>query len=842
MTNGNSSLSPGQIKFFDNVVPSLEVGDYLLNFSQQFNPTTTPAIDESFSAYQVFSVQGPRYTLPSEDIFAAFPPDNGLGIFNQTLPHVVFSKRDLPWERNIFKDPDPAAQTPWMALLLFVEGQKLGGSSNPSLMDPAIANWSSNPTQVATLPASAFQGHDGKPDQDGILWPMLGAEWYESADFLSNTSTAFIDVDPTAFELLLPDKGKLPYLTHARQVDISHKDSSVLQKIGDGWYSVIVAGRLPDPPTATLPGRRNIVHLVSLEGFENFISASSVDLPAGTERVRLITFKGWTYTCLPDGGESFAQVVEGILKEPDGTHKTTSVVLPTSEFVQSSSADVYANQTVQEGYAPLRYQTRLGEQTFAWYRGPFSPLPVKNFISQFQGNPGNPEDWTSFGTASSALIYDKTYGLFNVSYAAAWETGRLLALSDAKFGQALLDWRRKGHLLVDIIMERKSQIAALKNFDPEHPDPATEKELIAAIEPYAFTDDFMKYLTDELADELAPEPPTDDPAPEPLAPFPAFPDMPTSPTNPQTIADLMKEPVVQKTIRQVGGEGLDDIANWLAERYLLVGVPFESLAPISEILPSESLRFFYLDSNWLDSLVEGALHIGVASSRDVFYQDLMKDLLWSTLQTALGTLRDNLLGDQAHKTPAGSTIPFDQESLAGMLLRSSLVANWPGLEFRAFTGYTDTNGEIRSDPATWMKALRIERLSEDVMLCLWPAIPAVVTIDEPREGIQFGFEDPPPAEGEGYYLYLRSLADDANFGMTLCTDVQIEEDQCSYQIDAVASGVIDADTRNIQVNTLISLIKDQLGQSSLPVRDFALQMIKVPEQAVFAATEIQEST
>jgi len=129
------------------------------------------------------------------------------------------------------------------------------------------------------------------------------------------------------------------------------------------------------------------------------------------------------------------------------------------------------------------------------------------------------------------------------------------------------------------------------------------------------------------------------------------------------------------------------------------------------------------------------------------------------------------------------------------------------------------------------------------MLCLWPAVPAVVTIDEPREGVAFGFEDPPPSKGEGYYLYLRSLQS-GQYGLPLCSDQTVENDTCHYMIDAVASHIIDPATRIINISGtsgLLASIQNLLpGSPAVNVRDFAVQMIKVPEQAVFASPTVNE--
>ena len=513
-----TSLDAGDIRFYDNYVPTLGVGDYLVNVTQRLNPTTSPPIDECYATSQAFSVEGPRYSLPTNDVFSIYPPNNSQGIYDQFLPHVVLTQRELPWERNVFKDADATRQTPWMALVLFVEGEKIGGQ--PALLPPQVPNWQTNRQMSATIPAASLYTHAAG---DGILWPALKQEWYESDDFLKNTLTSVIDVSPQAFATFVPAPADLRYLAHVRQVDPSAKDSDVLRMTGSGWYSVLVGNRLPDAPTrgSGLPGKRNIVHLVSLEGLTSYLTGTA--LPAGTTRVRMISLQSWSFTCLPELGESFSQIMNGLLKDDWGKAKSTTFSLPVSPPNSLDPNALYAHQAIQNGYVPLRYQTRLGEATFAWYRGPFSPIPVTDFATPRQRGSNDPAGWKPFGTASAAMIYDKAYGVFDASYSVAWEAGRLLALSDGNFGQELLDFQRKGHALIDLILERKSQIAALANFNPTNPDAATEQSLLQLLQPYAITGDFMTYLVAQFSEQIAPKlyavPPS-----LPDTPFPAYPE------------------------------------------------------------------------------------------------------------------------------------------------------------------------------------------------------------------------------------------------------------------------------------------------------------------------------
>ena len=84
------------------------------------------------------------------------------------------------------------------------------------------------------------------------------------------------------------------------------------------------------------------------------------------------------------------------------------------------------------GYTALSHATRQGVKTVSWYRGPLVPvrwLDVGSF----------PE---IHANADEALHYDDETGLFDVSYAAAWQLGRLLALQKSDFAGSLLHGRR----------------------------------------------------------------------------------------------------------------------------------------------------------------------------------------------------------------------------------------------------------------------------------------------------------------------------------------------------------------------------------------------------------------
>jgi hypothetical protein len=173
-----------------------------------------------------------------------------------------------------------------------------------------------------------------------------------------------------------------------------------------------------------------------------------------------------------------------------------------------------------------------------------------------------------------------------------------------------------------------------------------------------------------------------------------------------------------------------DLRQWLARLRLLENVPFSYLVPDSELLPPESIRFFYLDRAWTDALVMGALSVGTVNSADRAQLEQVYRPIRDELDEEERLVR--LPGSEGiQQGPAGT--------ITGFLLRSRAVSGWPGLHVRAYREEVGGDDEIvpESDPAR-LKLLRLERLAPAVLLGLIDGVPQVMHIEEPRQGIQFG--------------------------------------------------------------------------------------------------------
>ncbi|MEM7372882.1 MAG: hypothetical protein AAF587_29945 [Bacteroidota bacterium] len=158
-------------------------------------------------------------------------------------------------------------------------------------------------------------------------------------------------------------------------------------------------------------------------------------------------------------------------------------------------------------------------------------------------------------------------------------------------------------------------------------------------------------------------------------------------------------------------------------------IPFVNLVPDKRLLPAESLRFFQIDELWMESLLDGAYSIGRMS-----YANQILNRPVST-------------GDS-------------NAALSGFLLRSHIVAEWPGLQVDA---YADTPPLSNPDQQglTSLQQLRMEKLSNNVLLVLFKGIIGTVDFHLHPESIHFGF-DPNPAftpESESESEYVHFLRD-----------------------------------------------------------------------------------
>jgi len=747
MSDDNDDLPIGDIQFYDNFEPGLKDGTYQIAVKQDVSAPNASVQPIS----QTFIVQGPRFAIDASEIHTVFPPNGVIGQFEECLPHVALNKRLLPWERDI---PGLSDAAPWLALLVFQEGELLG--------EPGGGNYAQTLT-VADLLAADPKGQ--------VLKPQLTAV----SDDEKKMSCQAITIRSDLFSRIVPTAAELPYLTHARQVNTG--DKVLFGMKDDGWFSVVVSNRFPQPGTA-VNGAKNIVHLVSLEGFGAYLNAAAPVQPT-LPQVQLVSLASWTFTCLADPAQTFSALATNLARDAAGNPRPTSSLMlrlaVDPPAAGSTGLAAAAQQRLADGYVALGYHAQTGEDAFAWYRGPLAPV-IPNAVPKTG----------PFQTADAAMVYDPITGVFDHSLAAAWQIGRSLALADQSFAITLMRLRQTASRLLDQLAQQGGGSAVTSAQGAVH-------TRLAALFQSGVVQTIQQAAT---AGNLSP------PARTPAA---------STPAHLQTLRSVLAQADTRAALEQhlAADTDTDAVTQWLGTVQLLYGVPFVHLAPDARMLPPESIRFFYLDPNWIGALTDGALSVGIGSSRDAEIQQAITDLLQQRAAAAAQAYRAALRGEQ---TPAPSAGP-----LAGILIRSALVSGWPGLAVRASGGGTPLTPK------------RIDHLGPNVLLCLFDGVPDTVVVAEPQEGIEFGVDD----VGQ---ITLRKITDPVGAPIGTLTIYNLQNPAAA--MPTLRGDGLRVLNLNAGGNDLLSALAKALSvdRSALGPASFALQMVKAPEQVTFSGS------
>ncbi|MEY2464503.1 MAG: hypothetical protein QOH64_2641 [Acidimicrobiaceae bacterium] len=425
----------GSMYLWDAIEPPLPAGQYKLTATAEARFDGTPTT-EQLARDRFFNVDAPRFALPPSEVAGMVPPRNAHGPFHLSLPHVVLGRRTLPWERVL--DPaHPAA--PWMALLLFEEDE-------------------------CTI-------LDQQPLED-VVPPEVFTRLGRPAGVLCDA----VEVDHDVLHDVMPSMEEVSLLTHVRQVNVD--DRELAAGDSDGWFAVVVANRLPRP------GTTSVACLVSLEGRTDVVPATPPPVaPAGptvggdvfessffadadaSDAVRdlgpglLGTFRdvGSTRGALGDavvmdpkveivghgrlGGDVFGGIawVENRARlvllhrwkfDDDGSGTFPELMQALDVGMIGTVATSGQPVVADTGHMPLTLHGRAGVDEAVWYRGPLVPDQLSR------------DTLGPYHSADQARRVSPETGAEDVSYAAAFEVGRLLAAADQRLGVELMRWRR----------------------------------------------------------------------------------------------------------------------------------------------------------------------------------------------------------------------------------------------------------------------------------------------------------------------------------------------------------------------------------------------------------------
>ena len=441
----------GAMYLFDYATPPLEPGSYRMEVATNVGFDNK---DHALKDKDYFEVVGPRFVLPPELVGGVFPPRNGHGPFQDSLAHVALMRRTLPWERSLDKG-QPIANpsdgkllqadypTPWMALLIFEEDEYT------LMQNVALEN---------VVPADVFT-RLGKP---------------------ANVLCDAVQAEKSLVTQIMPTKQELQLLTHVRWVNVDDRELSA--EGSGGWFAIVMASRVPTPnkkcraclvsleersdlvkadaPPSEIPAplqraeQANYLDVgVKLGGTSKFIEASQRDQMGqkynlAAAMVNLVLLHTWQFTCEGDG--TFFNLMQKL---------DVGMMGKVRKQGQPALTDT--------SHMRMALHDRGGSTEAALYRGPLVPFDLTR------------DTLGPYHSADQCRRASPEAGVEDISYAAAFEVGRLLAAADARLAQELMRWRRQAYKQ----SVRASNLVAIdKRFQLDLP-PLLEEKLSVSLPP-----------------------------------------------------------------------------------------------------------------------------------------------------------------------------------------------------------------------------------------------------------------------------------------------------------------------------------------------------------------------
>ncbi len=393
-----------------------------------------------------------------------------------------------------------------------------------------------------------------------------------------------IDVPAQLLHAVLPSMRELPLLCHARVARNGAESNN---------YGVVVSKQLP-------AHGRNTVHLVALENRypdleDRYLGSGFASQPPCV----LLSLKSWSFIC--DGTDDHQQD-----DQPESLDKLFERLNVSWLQLPGALPDSYPGL----GFVPLQHRFRTGESAASWYAGPLSPARMTHIDAGLVKLPAQ--------SADELVWYDQDLGMLNVTYAAAWELGRLLTMQNRRVFSLLFNWRRQQ-------IQCAHAAAAAASGSPCCDVPQIQ-----------------------CACSVAPDPP-------------------------------------------------HELIAWVDGLRKLQGIPYRYLIADERLLPAESIRFFSVDTLYINALLDGGL---------------------SSVRAPTNC---------ADHCRAGETALLNKKVLGkvtGFLWRSAAVAGWPDLEVKAFE-------DAGTKP---LELYHRAQLSPSILLYMFRGVAATATIGQ-RPGI-----------------------------------------------------------------------------------------------------------
>lgn len=701
-------LEAGHQRLHSYMTPGLYGGGYTINTTQEIDGA------DKLADTQPFFVDKFLFKLPEGEIHSVYPPQ-GHKEWAEALPHIVFNTPSTPWEwaaSNLDEEPDYKAnrnRVPWLAVFVFtkdelelsredlVESNGIFGNIKGK-EDIRQTKGLSVPVRVKDIEKLQKTVSPVKPT------PTTTEDTTTELIFLRRElfTTLFCEQDQDGN--LKKDRGPdvRPYRFLAHRRDINSTGMAVAAKTAteddQQSYSVILSHRT-GPTSATEP-TNCIAHLVSIYNVQHMNWSDT------SEFVAMSSLYSWSYSCYPS---TTPNVYNQFVKLGESSQMLHAAVdakdLPGFDIPPKVKGRVLTR--LHNGYTMARYRVKTGESTACFTRGAFIPVP--NIVTEYT--------WDRLSNSGSDLqVLDKQLGIMDITYSAAWQLGRTMAIADQSFVTSLGLVRKNIYDLgmyyyqLELLSERSreqiiaavpSLVQSLQSLQHSRQLSVTNSEsrfrrwFRPPVKPvdrsYAGRSRINIYGEEEdpinahfhraareissACDKESPDAPSKDPYNEYNTPF---------------SADWMT------------------VLKWVLDRLVFSNIPTHYLVTDGSHLPEESVRFFEVDTRWMNAMVDGALSLAN-------YIDQEDDKVRKAIFHAIHLYRTTPIPELDGERPP---LP-----VYGCYVRSALITKFPDLKVEIRRGGRPIEHEE-------LILLRHDIVNVDTMFCLFSKRPSTSTWDE----------------------------------------------------------------------------------------------------------------
>jgi len=713
---GGDDLSGMTVGGFD--YPVVEAGKYQFVVQQTLNVDG----NQQWSAAHEVTVEAPRYRLADDAVTFRSPADSAVGDFQTTLASVTLNDPKLPWLRTATPEGYPdTARAAWLQLVLF-DPEELPAPSpgKGGILSVDLV------THAASLAIGTFDGLDGRPASSiGLAntGKLVTPGFTDTSGLIhdGDTSCSMIAVPAKQVLKSFPKWQEMPFLTQTRVDDTGGREATVLCN----RFSPKIDGDQPF---------KRMVHLVSVEDYWQLLDGTAdgeAQLRQHAAADDVICFLAMTSWSFQNGGpevksDQFTPLALNLAENPETeAPRSISFVHPVAQGDASNIPQAVRNR-FNSGYMPFPFKLVTQEESFCWYRGPLVP---------FETTPTNPVPserviWSRF---SDAMVYDLQDGIFDLSLSGAWQTGRILSLADLNLMTA---W---AVLLKQLRTKTEKKMMARRGgFSSPTSATRTFVDLVQRTGLNArATDRFTAPVKDLAARRQR------------LRAYPT----------PTEMRAAVRAVAVDDPFSGLAQDALDTVIDTLARFIRLEGVPFHMFVPADSYLPMESLRAFNIDPEWLMTMIDGALSLGLRKAIDHELYTALRSEIWqrAIARTTLHRARRRP-GNAAPKALNASEFLG-----SGVLLRSHIVDAWDQLTLAAYK----VDGE--NSTLVPLELWREERLAGSTRLWLFLDRPDVIVLAPPVGRLHLGVS-------EAGTIVLRNLGDGAPVGQIIAGAPQVEID------------------------------------------------------------------